>query len=119
MQEKRNDGKEYRHPKILLRRCKCGKYHLHYKYVMLTFAQQTLFAIMKECYEWEMMRDSSPEIFNDKPLKISVGFVDLTISGKDFDDFNAVIQQGTTEALQILELLSTSSGEDNSNEGKK
>uniref|UniRef100_B3EMU9 Uncharacterized protein n=1 Tax=Chlorobium phaeobacteroides (strain BS1) TaxID=331678 RepID=B3EMU9_CHLPB len=82
---------------------------------MLTFPQQTLFNIMKECYEWETMRSSSPEIFHDKSLKLMVGVVELTISPEDFVEFNAAIQQGASEALKIVELI----GNPSRQEGKK
>ncbi|PWW81527.1 hypothetical protein CR164_08920 [Prosthecochloris marina] len=60
---------------------------------------------MRECYEWEEMRSANPEILQDKTLKLMVGVVQLSISGKDFDEFNAVIQEGASEALKILELV--------------
>ncbi|MCG8343157.1 MAG: hypothetical protein MI684_10010 [Chlorobiales bacterium] len=105
MSEHRNNNHHCRQQTTLLRKCRCGKYHLHYKYAMLTIPQQTLFSIMKECYEWEAMRSSCPEIFHDKSLKLMVGVIVLTISGKDFDEFNAAIQQGASEALNIVELV--------------
>ncbi|MCG8376606.1 MAG: hypothetical protein MI702_08990 [Chlorobiales bacterium] len=104
MPEQRKNNHHCRQQTTLLRKCHCGHYHLHYKYVMLTILQQTLFQIMKECYEWEEMRSASPEIFHDKTLKLKIGVVELTISAEDFDEFNAAIQQGASEALNIVEL---------------
>lgn len=109
MSEHRNNNHHCRPQTTLLRKCGCGKYHLHYKYVMLTFTQQTLFNIMKECYEWDAMRSSKPEILYDKSLKLMVGVVMLTISGEDFDEFNAAIQKGASEALNIVELVGNTS----------
>lgn len=105
MPEHQNKHHHCRPQNTLLKKCHCGHYHLHYKYVMLTIPQQTLFHIMRECYEWEEMRSANPEIFHDKTLKLMVGIVQLSISGKDFDEFNAVIQEGSSEALKILELV--------------
>ncbi len=115
MSKNQNNNHDCQRQTTLLRKCRCGKYHLYYKYVMLTFPQQTLFNIMKECYEWEAMRSSGPEIFHDKSLKLMVGVVELTICAKDFDEFNAAIQQGASEALKIVELTGNSPRQ----EGKK
>ena len=109
MPEHRNHNHHCRPQNTLLRKCGCGKYHLHYKYVMVSFPRQVLFKIMKECYEWESMRSSSPEIFHDKSLKLMIGVVELTISPEDFEEFNEAIQQGATDALNISELVGTTS----------
>ena len=55
------------------------------------------------------MRSSSPEIFHDKSLKLMIGVVELTISPEDFEEFNEAIQQGATDALNISELVGTTS----------
>lgn len=105
MLEHRNNNQGCRQQTTLLKKCHCGHYHLHYKYVMLTIPQQTLFHIMKECYEWEGMRSNNPEVFHNKTLRLMVGVAQLTISGEDFDEFNAAIQQGASEALNLVELI--------------
>lgn len=115
MSEDQNNNHHCRQQTTLLRKCHCGRYHLHYKYVMLTIPQQTLFHIMKECYEWEAMRSNNPAIFHDKTLKLMVGVAQLTICAEDFDEFNAAIQQGASEALKIVELI----GNPSRQEGKK
>lgn len=109
MSEQRNNNHHYRLQNTLLRKCGCGKYHLHYKYVMVVIPRQILFKIMKECYEWEAMRSASPDVFLDKSLKLMIGIVELTLSPEDFQEFNEAIQQGTTDALNINELVGNSS----------
>ena len=109
MSEPHNNDHHCRPQNTLLRKCGCGKYHLHYKYVMVSFPRQVLFKIMKECYEWESMRSSNPEIFHSKSLKLMIGVVELTISPEDFEEFNEAIQQGATDALNISELVGTTS----------
>lgn len=109
MSKHQNNNHHCRAQSTLLRKCGCGNYHLHYKYVMLTFQKQTLFKIMKECYEWDAMRNGSPEIFHDKSLKLMIGVIQLTISPGDFGEFNEAIQQGTTDALKINALLGNAS----------
>ncbi len=109
MAEERKNNHHCRLQNTLLRKCGCGKYHLHYKYVMLTFPRQVLFKIMKECYEWDALRSASPIVFQDKSLKLMIGVVELTIAPEDFEDFNEAIQEGTTDALNIGELLGNAS----------
>ena len=112
MAEERKNNHDCRLQSTLLRKCGCGKYHLHFKYVMLTIPRQILFKIMKECYEWDAMRSASPNIFHDKSLKLMIGVVELTISAEDFEEFNEAIQQGTADALNIGELVGNTSSEE-------
>ncbi len=105
MKEHRNNDHHCRHQTTLLRKCHCGHFHLHYKYVMLTIPKKTLFHIMEECYAWDEMRKTDPVIYENKPMKLMVGMVTITVDAGDFDEFNTAIQQGSSEALNIEALV--------------
>ncbi|MEC9487683.1 MAG: hypothetical protein UMU76_09370 [Prosthecochloris sp.] len=109
---KQDHNKSENLPQTLIRACSCGNYHLHYRYVMVTVPRKTLFHIMEECYEWEEMRAHAPAIYQQKPFRLMIGLVALTILPGDFDEFNNAVQRASNEALDIKKLV----GETGSNQ---
>ncbi len=105
MSAKKKTGHHCNPQTTILRRCHCGQYHLHYKYVMLTIPQKILFRIMEECYAWDEKRTRNTAEYGKKAMKLMVGLATMNIEAEDFDEFNAAIQQGASEALDIETLI--------------
>ena len=96
---------------IEVSRCKCGAFHLRYRYVNITIHRETLYLIMEECFRHEEGLAERQEE-TPPPMIFSLGVVTLTILPPDFTAFSKAIGDAVSADLGIGRLfVAAESGE--------
>ncbi|MBN1928883.1 MAG: hypothetical protein JW764_05025 [Chlorobiaceae bacterium] len=85
-------------------RCRCGAYHLRYRYVDVTIRRETLYLIMEECFRYEE-ESAKREEQRPEPMVFSLGVVTLTILPVDFAAFSRAIGDAVSADLGLDRLL--------------
>jgi len=85
-------------------RCRCGAYHLRYRYVDVTIRRETLYLIMEECFRYEA-ESAKREEQRPEPMVFSLGVVTLAILPPDFAAFSKAVGDAVSEDLGIGRLF--------------
>lgn len=108
MQEQSNKNNEQKAPAFIstigVSRCRCGAYHLRYRYVDVTIRRETLYLIMEECFRYEEV-SAKREEQRPEPMVFSLGVVTLAILPMDFAAFSKAIGDAVSEDLGIGRLF--------------
>jgi len=89
---------------IEVSRCKCGAFHLRYRYVNITIHRETLYLIMEECFRHDELNTGN-EGDAPSPMIFSLGVVTLAILPMDFAAFSKTIGDAVSADLGIGRLF--------------
>ncbi|WP_245153584.1 hypothetical protein [Chlorobaculum sp. 24CR] len=108
MQEQSKKNNEQKAPACIstieVSRCKCGAFHLRYRYVNITIRRETLYLIMEECFRYEE-ESAKREEQRPEPMIFSLGVVTLAILPIDFAAFSKAVGDAVSEDLGIGRLF--------------
>ncbi|MGC8775482.1 MAG: hypothetical protein ACP5R6_09530 [Chlorobaculum sp.] len=121
MQEENKHRNEPKAPacatRIGVSRCKCGAWHLRYRYVDVAIHRETLYLIMEECFRHDEL-NAGNEGDAPSPMIFSLGVVTLAILPTDYAAFSRAIGDAVSEDLGIGKLFfAAESGENDRTNG--
>lgn len=104
MQEGNNKNNDSNNPACISRievsRCRCGSFHLRYRYVDVAVRRETLYLIMEECFRYEKVTVECGRQ-NTVPMIFSLGVVTLTIMPMDYAAFSKAIGDAVSDDLGL------------------
>jgi hypothetical protein len=116
MQEQSNKNNEQKAPACIstigVSRCRCGAYHLRYRYVDVAIPRETLYLIMEECFRYEE-ECAKREGQRPEAMVFSLGVVTLAILPLDFAAFSKAVGDAVNEDLGIGRLFAGAEAGDN------
>lgn len=121
MQEENKNSNEPKAPACIstieVSRCKCGAWHLRYRYVDVAIHREMLYLIMEECFRHDEL-NAGNEGDAPSPMIFSLGVVTLTILPMDYAAFSRAIGDAVSEDLGIGKLfVAAESGENDRTNG--